>query len=74
MTSITKRVKIMKELDVQELVNMNYRILTLLGFATSIVSDYKALEAYHDKSKKCDWFMSAIQAVVYENKPLPSLP
>lgn len=64
----------MKEIDVQELINMNFRILTLLGFAASIVHDYKELEAYHDKSEKCDWFMSALQAVVYENKPLPPLP
>lgn len=64
----------MKELDIQAIIDMNYRVLTLLGFATAIVSDYKDLEVYHEKSDKCDWFINAIQAVVYEKKPLPPLP
>lgn len=64
----------MKEIDVQEVINMNYRILTLLGIATSIIMDYKDLEAYHDKSEKCDWFLKAINDVVYFNKPIPELP
>lgn len=64
----------MKEIDIQELINVNYRILLLLGYATSIVSDYQRLEAYHDDKEKCDWFFSAVQAVIYENKPLPPMP
>jgi hypothetical protein len=66
--------KPMKEIDIQELINVNYRILTLLGIATSMIMDYKNLEAYHDNSEKCDWFVTAIQAIVYENKPLPQMP
>lgn len=64
----------MSEIDTQELVNANYRILLLLGYATSIVMDYKRLEAYHDNTYKCDWLLDAIQKVVYENKPIPKLP
>lgn len=64
----------MKEISVQDLIDTNFRILLLLGYATSIVTDYQRLEAYHDDSEKCKWFFNAIQAVVYENKPLPPLP
>lgn len=64
----------MKEIDIEQLINMNYRVLTLLGIATSFIIDYKKLEAYHDDSEKCDWFLDALQKVVYENKPLPQLP
>lgn len=74
MTTITKRVQIMEQINVQQLLDMNYRALTLLGIATSFIMDYKNLEAYHDKSEQCDWFLDAIQKVVYENKPLPPLP
>jgi hypothetical protein len=63
-----------KEIDIENLINMNYRVITLLGIATSIIMDYRDLEAYHDKSEKCDWFMKAIQDVVYENKPIPAFP
>lgn len=64
----------MKEIDVQELINMNYRVITLLGMATSIVMDYKNLETYHDQSEKCNWFIQAINDVIYFNKPIPPLP
>ena len=63
-----------KEIDVQELININHRLLLLLGFTTSLVASYKLLEVYHDDKEKCDWFFNAVQAVVYENKPLPPLP
>ena len=62
-----------KELDIDNLINMNYRVLTLLGIATSIIMDYEKL-AYHDNSAKCKWFMEAISDVVYRNKPIPPLP
>lgn len=63
-----------KEIDIENIINMNYRVLTLLGIAASIIMDYKTLEAYHDNSYKCDWFIKAIQEVVYENKPIPEFP
>ncbi len=63
-----------KELDIQALIDTNYRVLTLLGIAVSFVMDYKKLETYHDQSDKCDWFLQAIENVVYLNKPLPPMP
>jgi hypothetical protein len=64
----------MKEIDIQELINVNYRLCTLIGIATSIIMDYRKLDAFHGNRIDCDWWMNAIQAVVYENKPLPPLP
>ena len=64
----------MKEIDVQELINVNYRLSLLLGNAISMIMAYDDLEAYHDDKHKCKWFYDAVQAVVYENKPLPPLP
>lgn len=74
MTSITKKVKVKNEINIQELVDFEFKILTLLGYAKSIVINYKSLEAYHDDKEKCEWFLDAVQAVVYENKPLPPMP
>jgi hypothetical protein len=64
----------MKEINVQDLINVNYRLLVLLGYAASIVMSYEKLEAYHDDSEKCKWFFDSLQNVVYENKPLPPMP
>lgn len=64
----------MNDQQIQDLIDANFRILILLGFATSIVMSYKALQAYHDDDEKIRWFLDALQAVVYENKPLPPMP
>lgn len=58
----------MKELDVNELINMNYRMATLLGIAWAFINEMT------NQPEKCKWFNSAIQAVVYENKPIPDMP
>lgn len=64
----------MKEIDIQDIINMNYRVLTLLGIATSMIMDYHKSKVYHDQGNKCYWWISAIQSVVYENKTLPPMP
>jgi hypothetical protein len=64
----------MNETQIKELIDANFRILLLLGYATSIVGSYRRLEAYHDDEEKCKWFFDAVQAVIYENKPLPPIP
>ncbi len=43
----------MKEIDVQDLIDTNYRVLTLVGYATALVMGYQKLEAFHDDSEKC---------------------
>lgn len=64
----------MKEIDIEQLINMNYRVLTLLGMATSIIMDYKNITNNDDDFKKCNWFVEAITAVVYKNQPIPPMP
>lgn len=59
-----------KEVSYQNLIDTNYRILTLLGIATGLIIDYQKLGAYHDNNHKCEWFFKAIEDVVYKNKPL----
>jgi len=64
----------MNESQIQNLIDANFRILLLLGYASSLVMSYRELEVYHDDDEKIKWFFDALQAVVYENKPLPPLP
>ena len=63
----------MKEIDIQEIINMNYKALTLLGMASSLLLECKngrpRAEHY-----KFDWFLNALNAVVYQNKPIPEFP
>lgn len=63
----------MKEIDVQDIINMNYRVLTLLGMVTSLLIDCKNGRPRSDHYK-FDWFLDALNAVVYEKKPIPDLP
>lgn len=62
-----------KEINIENIINMNYRVLMLLGIATSIIMDYEDYKTV-EGNKKIDWLMKAIQDVVYENKPIPEMP
>ncbi len=64
----------MTDEQIQKLVDTNYRVLTLLGYATALIVDFKSLHEYHDQSNMCDWFLNAVNNVVYLNKPLPEFP
>lgn len=59
----------MKSKSVDEVINANYRAFTLLGIATSIMFDVKKKlpASEHDQ---LDWFLNAINDVVYLNKPI----
>lgn len=57
-----------KDIDIEKLLNINYRAFTLLGVATSIVMEYQNLEAFHDNGEKCDWFIKAVEKLVYPNE------
>ncbi len=63
----------MKEIDIENIINMNYRVLTLLGMVTSLLIDCKASRP-RSEHYKFDWFLNCLNAVVYENKPIPPLP
>lgn len=53
--------------------NMCNRTLTLLGMATVLLMECRNSRPRADHYK-FDWFMDAINAVVYEDKPIPSMP
>jgi len=63
----------MKEIDVEEIINMNYRVLTLLGMVTSLLIDCKNSKP-RSEHYKFDWFLDALNAVVYQKQPIPPLP
>lgn len=60
-------------IDGQELLNMNYRVLTLLGMVMPLLMDCRNK---HPKSEhyKFDWVLDAVNSVVYENKMIPPFP
>lgn len=63
----------MNEAQAKDIIDTNYRILLLLGMATSMLYDCRklgpGLEHY-----KYDWFMDAVSEVVYKNNPMPPFP
>lgn len=54
----------MKEIDIDNHITMNYRVLTLLGMAMSLIME-------QPKSDRRTWFVNAVENVVYRNKPIP---
>ena len=42
----------MNESQIQNLIDANFRILLLLGYASSLVMSYRELEVYHDDDEK----------------------
>ena len=59
--------------DENNIVNMNYRALILLGMGTAIMMELR------DKVPELNrigigWFLQAINDVVYRNKPIPEPP
>jgi len=63
----------MSEIDIQELIDMNHRVITLLGIATSLLMECKVTRPKYEHYK-FDWFLQALDDVVYLKKSLPLLP
>jgi hypothetical protein len=62
----------MTDESIQHLIDTNYRLLTLLGFATSLIVEMKNFLGDETRSyKQCEWFLKALNNVVYLKKPLP---
>ncbi len=63
----------MKELDVDALINMNSRLLLVLGYGTAVMIE---LGKYLPENKKDGlyWFIQAMENLVYLDKPLPPMP
>ena len=64
----------MTDEQIQDLINMNYRVLTLLGIATAFMMELQEDELSNCAREKYQWFVKAIQDVIYLNKPLPEMP
>jgi hypothetical protein len=63
----------MKELDINKLIDMNCRVLILLGYGTACMLE---LEKFLPEDKKYGvrWFVQAMENVVYLDEPLPPMP
>lgn len=63
----------MNEKQLENIINMNYRALTLLGMATAIMSEVR--NKISDSScYNIDWFLDAVNDVIYKNQPIPPFP
>lgn len=60
--------------ETEDLVNIEGALLFLMGFATSTLLGYLDRCSDSDLSTNAKWLMTAIEAVVYNNEPLPPLP
>lgn len=63
----------MTEEQIENLVLMNMRLLLIMGYGSSAMIE---LSQYLSEEKKAgiNWFLTAIENVVYLNKPLPPMP
>lgn len=59
--------------DLKETIDLNYRAVLLLGMGTSLIMECKN---YLPRSEhyKIDWFLDAINSVIYEKKSIPPFP
>jgi len=63
----------MKEIEIQKIIDMNYRSLMLLGYAMSFLHEYgQSLDGR--KQAQYNWLMNALENVIYFDKPLPESP
>ena len=63
----------MTEDNTERLLQMNERLLFVMGFAITIMIDLRKNALDPDK-QAIDWVIHAIKNIVYLNKPLPPLP
>ncbi len=62
----------MTDEQIKNIIDTNFRILILLGYSTSLVMEYKNFLVKESKEhKKCEWFIQALNDVIYLQKPLP---
>lgn len=73
-----EKIKEKSKLDTQKLIDMNYRALTLLGYATALVCEFKMVLGCGtsiplnivESLKECDQFLKNVENVVYFDKPM----
>jgi hypothetical protein len=52
-----------EKINIEKMLEMNYRLISLLGMATSII-------CRSCSKRECDWFLRTTQEVVYKNNPI----
>ncbi len=57
----------------KEIYDMTFRVSLLVGMATSLIMEMKTYSPISEHYK-VDWFFDAVNAVFYENKPIPPMP
>jgi hypothetical protein len=62
----------MTEDNINKLIQMNERLLLIMGHATYLILDL-AKDA-QEENKHISWIIKAIENVVYLDKPLPKMP
>lgn len=61
--------------EIEKLVHMNQRLFLLLGYGSSFIHEFKEKICNNERGKKqYDWYMKAIENLVYLDKPLPPAP
>ena len=68
---ITKDVKQMKE-HLDYLIHMNQRLNLILGYAMGFVMKFPIGD--EQEKKQYQWLCSAVENIVYHDKPLPPMP
>jgi len=59
--------------EIKRLVHMNERLLLVMGFVTSVIFNTKHLVP-EEKRHGMNWFLEAMENIVYLDKPLPPMP
>ncbi len=60
----------MTDEQINKIINCNYRLLLLLGYATSMLFECED----NITKKQFEWFKQSIDNIVYLDKPLPPFP
>jgi hypothetical protein len=63
----------MKELDINKLIDMNSRLLLVLGYGTAVMLELGKFLP-EEKKEGLYWFVQAMENLVYLDKPLPPMP
>jgi len=63
----------MTEDNVDKLIQMNQRLLLVMGYATSAILELGHLVP-EEKKQGIYWVIEAIENIVYLDKPLPPMP
>jgi hypothetical protein len=63
----------MTEFTTNRLIEVNSRLLFIMGYATSILLEMEQFIPVENK-KALSWVIEAIENIVYLNKPLPPMP